>query len=81
MREAGVGRVAAVDEPAFRMSREDYRAWAERQAAGRFERVNGVVVATAPERANHKLRKFRVAQARMRRSVPEGCPVRCLPMG
>ncbi len=58
-----MSKVAASDEPAFRMSREDYRAWAERQEAGRFERVNGVVVAKAPERANHNLRKFRVAQA------------------
>ncbi len=58
-----MSKVAAVDEPAFRMSREDYRAWAERQASGHFERVNGVVVAMAPERANHNLRKFRVAQA------------------
>ncbi len=58
-----MGKVAAVDEPAFRMSREEYRIWAEQQEAGRFERVNGVVVAMAPERANHNLRKFRVAQA------------------
>ena len=56
-------KVAAADEPAFRMSREDYRAWAEQQVAGRFERVNGVVVAKAPERAKHNLRKFRIAQA------------------
>jgi len=58
-----MSKVAAVEEPAFRMSREAYRAWAEQQEAGRFERVNGVVVAMAPERANHNLRKFRVAQA------------------
>jgi Uma2 family endonuclease len=57
-----MSKVAAVDEPAFRMSREEYRSWAEQQEAGRFERVNGVVVAMAPERANHNLRKFRVAQ-------------------
>jgi Uma2 family endonuclease len=58
-----MSKVTAVDEPAFRMSREDYRAWAEQQEAGRFERVNGVVAAMAPERANHNLRKFRAAQA------------------
>jgi Uma2 family endonuclease len=57
-----MSKVAAVDEPAFRMSREEYRSRAEQQEAGRFERVNGVVVAMAPERANHNLRKFRVAQ-------------------
>ncbi|MFZ0017596.1 MAG: Uma2 family endonuclease [Acetobacteraceae bacterium] len=39
------------------MSRDEYRAWTERQPAGRFERVNGVVVAMAPERASHNRRK------------------------
>jgi Uma2 family endonuclease len=58
-----MSNVAVVDEPAFRMSREEYRVWAEQQALGRFERVSGVVVAIAPERAVHNLRKFRVAQA------------------
>src|SRR5271166_6050064 len=38
-------------EPIARMSREEYRAWAEQQPSGRFERVNGVVVAMAPEPA------------------------------
>jgi Uma2 family endonuclease len=44
-------------EPVVRMSRDEYRAWTERQPAGRFERVNGVVVAMAPERASHNRRK------------------------
>jgi Uma2 family endonuclease len=77
-----MSKVAAVYEPAFRMSREEYRLWAEQQAAGRFERVNGVVVAMAPERANHNLRKFRAAQA-LDAAVRGGglsCQV-CLAMG
>jgi Uma2 family endonuclease len=49
-------------EPVVRMTRDEYRAWAEQQAAGRFERVNGVVVAMAPERAGHNLRKALVWQ-------------------
>ncbi len=44
-------------EPVSRMSREDYRAWAEQQPTGRYERVNGVVVAMAPERLGHNDRK------------------------
>jgi Uma2 family endonuclease len=49
-------------EPVARMSRQEYRAWAEQQPAGRFERVNGVVVAMAPERAGHNRRKAVVWQ-------------------
>jgi Uma2 family endonuclease len=45
------------------MTREEYRAWAEQQPVGRFERINGVVVAMAPERVGHNHRKFRIAQA------------------
>lgn len=54
-------------EPPLRMSRDEYRAWAEQQNAGRYERIHGVVVARdgtsamAPERASHNLRKFRTA--------------------
>jgi Uma2 family endonuclease len=62
-------KAAAVYEPVIRMSREEYRAWAEQQATGRYERINGIVVARdgvsamAPERAHHNRRKFRAAQA------------------
>jgi Uma2 family endonuclease len=62
-----MSRVAAVEEPAFRMGRDEYRAWADQQPTGRYERINGIVVARvsamAPERAHHNRRKFRVAQA------------------
>ena len=44
-------------EPDLRMSRDDYRRWTEAQARGRFERIDGVVVAMAPERASHADRK------------------------
>jgi Uma2 family endonuclease len=33
-----------------RLSRSEFHQWAEAQPRGRFERVNGAVVATAPER-------------------------------
>jgi Uma2 family endonuclease len=50
-------------EPVSRMTRAEYRTWAEHQPFGRFERVAGVVVAMAPERAGHNRRKRRVQQA------------------
>jgi Uma2 family endonuclease len=46
--------------PNLRMSREAYREWAEQQASGRFERVDGVVVAMAPQRIGHADRKAMV---------------------
>jgi len=59
---------ATAFEPATRMSREEYRAWAEQQPTGRFERMNGVVVAMAPERIAHNRRKGR-AYAALRDAV------------
>ena len=41
------------------MSREEYRSWAMAQPGGRFERVDGLVVAIASERASHAKRKSR----------------------
>jgi len=48
---------ALIHEPEERMTRAEYWAWAERQSSHRFERIEGVVVAMAPERASHNLRK------------------------
>ena len=47
---------ALIYEPEARMTREEYRAWAERQPSHRFERIEGIVVAMAP-RAAHSRRK------------------------
>jgi Uma2 family endonuclease len=69
-----VSRIAA--EPVIRMSREEYRTWAEQQPAGRFERVNGVVAAMAPERAGHNRRKM-MAWLALRSAVQQaGLPCR-----
>jgi len=38
------------------MSRDEFRAWVDQQPFGRFERIDGVVVAMAPEPASHNLR-------------------------
>lgn len=50
-----VASIAA--DPGIRMSRDENLRWAEQQSAGRFERIDGVVVAMVPERANHADRK------------------------
>jgi Uma2 family endonuclease len=34
-------------------SREEYRRWCENQVSGRYERVDGRIVAMAPERGAH----------------------------
>ena len=61
---------ARIAEPCQRMTRPEYRAWAERQPAGRFERIDGVVVAMAPERVEHNDRKMLTWLA-LRRAVRE----------
>jgi Uma2 family endonuclease len=61
---------AQIAEPCQRMTRSEYRAWAERQPAGRFERIGGVVVAMAPERVEHNDRKMLTWLA-LRRAVRE----------
>jgi Uma2 family endonuclease len=45
------------------MTREEYRAWAEQQPVGRFERINGVAVAMARERVVHSQRKMLIWRA------------------
>lgn len=59
---------ALIVEPCQRMTRTEYRAWAERQPSRRFERIDGVVVAMAPERVEHNDRKM-LAWLALRRAV------------
>ena len=47
-----MANVATDPGPNLRMSRDEFRRWAEQQSAARFERIDGVVVAMAPERAS-----------------------------
>jgi Uma2 family endonuclease len=66
---------APFPKPPLRMPRAEYRAWAEAQPRGRFERVAGEVVAMAPERAEHnrvKARAWRALDAAVR-SAGLGC--------
>jgi Uma2 family endonuclease len=46
--------LAAPPEPGLRMTRQEFRRWAETQSTGRFERIEGTVVAMAPERADQQ---------------------------
>lgn len=48
---------AQIYEPEAPMSREEFLAWIKQQPSGRYERIDGIVVAMAPERASHNLRK------------------------
>jgi Uma2 family endonuclease len=63
------------------MSREEYRLWAESQPSGRFERVEGVVVAMAPERTNHARRKALVWLALRQAAATAGLPCEAFPDG
>jgi Uma2 family endonuclease len=67
--------------PNLRMSREEYRQWAEQQPTGRFERIDGVVVAMAPERAIHADRKALVWLALRRAVAAAGLPCHVYPDG
>ena len=67
--------------PNLPMSRDEYRRWAEQQRTGRFERIDGMVVAMAPERLGHADRKALVWLT-LRQAVAEaGLPCHVYPDG
>ncbi len=53
-----------------RMTRDEFRRWTDAQPRGRFERLDGHVVATAPERAAHNRLKA-AAWLTLRRAIAE----------
>jgi Uma2 family endonuclease len=61
--------------PQQRMSRDEFRRWAQSQPKGRYERVGGEPVAMTPERVGHIQVKTRVWQAldRAVRAAGVGC--------
>jgi Uma2 family endonuclease len=59
---------AETHEPETPMTREEYLAWVAQQPSGRFERIDGIVVAMAPERISHNRRKGAARDA-LRRAV------------
>jgi Uma2 family endonuclease len=76
-----MSRSALTLEPETAMTREEYRAWAEQQPRGRFERHRGIVVAMAPERAEHALRKASVWRVLRERVRAAGLPCQVFPDG
>jgi len=62
------------------MTRDEFLIWAEQQPGGRFERIDGIVVAMAPERASHNLRKGAARDA-LRRAVREAGLTSCQVFG
>jgi Uma2 family endonuclease len=58
-----------------RMTREEFYRWAEAQPKGRYERIDGEVVAMTPERVAHVQIKDQVCQALARaiREARVGC--------
>lgn len=50
------------------MSREEFLEWVDRQPSWRFERIDGIVIAMAPERSAHNRRKT-AAHAALRRAT------------
>ncbi len=62
-------------------SREEFRRWYEQQASGRFERVDGRIVAMAPEKGAHLRVKSAVWLALRNAIRAAGVPCQALPDG
>lgn len=62
-------------------SREAFRRWYEAQPKGRFERVDGRIVAMAPERGAHLVIKGAVYRALYRAVIAAGIACQALPDG
>ncbi len=64
-----------------RYSREEFRRWYEAQPAGRYERIDGRIVAMAPERGAHLRVKGAVYKALDRAVTAAGVHCQALPDG
>ena len=62
-------------------SREEFRRWCEAQTKGRYERVDGSIVAMAPERGAHLRVKGAIYRALDRAVTVAGVPCQALPDG
>jgi Uma2 family endonuclease len=71
----------ALREADRRYSREEYRRWCEAQPKGRYERVDGLIVAMAPERGAHLRIKGAVYMALHRAVAAAAVPCQALPDG
>lgn len=63
------------------LTREEFRNWAARQPRGRYERLDGRVVAMSPERIGHALVKGRVWRALDRALLDAGAACVAIPDG
>jgi Uma2 family endonuclease len=68
----------AAPESDRRYTREEFRRWCESQPKGRFERVDGRIVAMAPERGAHLRVKGAVYQALVRAVTEAGVQCQAL---
>jgi Uma2 family endonuclease len=73
--------VASPVQPDRVYSREEYRRWCEQQTSGRYERIDGRIVAMAPERGAHLRAKFAVCLALRNAVRAAGLPCQALPDG
>ncbi len=64
-----------------RYSREEYRHWCEMQPRGRYERIDGLIVAMAPERVGHARTKASVYIALKQALTRAGLGCEALPDG
>jgi Uma2 family endonuclease len=64
----------ANSEPELHMSREKYRRWVKAQPKDRFERIEGTVMAMAPERAGHNDLKMQMWLALRQAIAAPGLP-------
>lgn len=71
---------AEAHEPETALTREEFLAWVEQQPTGRFERIDGIVVAMAPERVSLNRRKGSARDA-LRRAVKEAGLTSCEAFG
>jgi Uma2 family endonuclease len=62
-------------------SREEFRRWCDTQPKGRYERVDGRIVAMAPERGAHSRVKGAIYKALDRAVAAAGVPCQALPDG
>ena len=71
----------ALNQPPGRMTFDEFLAWAMAQPEGRFELVDGKVVAMAPERVAHARLKSEVWLALRDAIKSAGLPCEALPDG
>jgi Uma2 family endonuclease len=67
---------ARMHEPETAMTREEFHAWVAQQPSGRFERIDGIVVAMSPERISHNRCKGSARDA-LRRAIRKAGLMSC----